>query len=283
MSSEGYIDPNFPNPGGPNDTTIIIYGYTPSIVLAALAAAVFFAAGILHLVQLFKYKTWYFSTMCVGIAFEIVGYVFRSLSSQVDPYRLNWFIIQYFFIVVAPVFFSAAVYTVLSVLINATGRSHSPLPPKLILWIFITCDVISTVVQIVGAALIGVYESNQKDPSTGNNILLAGLAFQAFSFLIFIILFSIFLFKARHVLTKVASALFFVAFVLSVVLIYLRVLFRLAETAQGLYGNLSSHEVYFGCLEFMPVGLAVVLLALWHPGRCIGKRRVQVEQFYMGA
>lgn len=65
----GYIDPNFPNPGGPDDASIIIYGYTPSIVVGVLGAVLFFLAGILHLVQLIKYKTWYFSTVMVGIVF----------------------------------------------------------------------------------------------------------------------------------------------------------------------------------------------------------------------
>ncbi len=37
----GYVDPDFPNPGHPNDTDIIIYGYTPSLALACTAAAFF--------------------------------------------------------------------------------------------------------------------------------------------------------------------------------------------------------------------------------------------------
>ena len=41
MSGRGYVDPNFPNPGHPNDTDIIIYGYTPSLALACTAAAFF--------------------------------------------------------------------------------------------------------------------------------------------------------------------------------------------------------------------------------------------------
>ena len=101
---------------------------------------------------------------------------------------------------VAPVFFAAAIYTVLSILISATkSRSYAPLSPKLILWIFITCDVVATVVQILGAALIGVASSNRKDPTMANNILLGGLAFQAASFLLFIVLYSVFLWRARKV------------------------------------------------------------------------------------
>lgn len=132
--------------------------------------------------------------------------------------------------------------------------------------------MIATVIQIVGAALIGVSESRGKSPKTPNDILLAGLAFQAFTFLVFIILFAAFVIRARGALFKAAGKGFYAAFGAAVVLFYLRVCFRLAETAQGLFGELNTNEVYFGTLEFMPVALAVGLLAVWHPGRCIRKR-----------
>lgn len=178
-------------------------------------------------------------------------------------------------------FFAAAIYTVLSILISTTkSRSYAPLSPKLILWIFITCDVVATVVQILGAALIGVASSNRKDPTMANNILLGGLAFQAASFLLFIVLYSVFLFRARHVVFRVVGKAWHIAFAVAVLLMYLRVCFRLAETSEGLYGKLNTNEVYFGVLEFMPVVLAVWLLAVWHPGRCVqrgGRRRREVE------
>ncbi|KAF2677555.1 RTA1-domain-containing protein [Lentithecium fluviatile CBS 122367] len=280
MSSErpirGWVDPNFPNPMGPGDASIIIYGYTPSIVVGVLGCALFALAGVLHAWQLVKYRSWYFSTVMVGIAFEIVGYAFRCLSAKVNPYHVSYFVIQYFFIVVAPVFFAAAIYTVLSILISATGQHYAPLPPKWILWIFITCDVIATIVQIFGAALIGVASSNRKDPTTPNNILLAGLAFQAFTFLVFIGLFAVFMRRARKAMFKVVRKSFYMGFWAAVILIYLRVCFRLAETAEGLYGTLNTHEVYFGCMEFAPVVVAIWLLAIWHPGRCVPKSRAAV-------
>lgn len=198
-----------------------------------------------------------------------MGYVFRCFSARIDPYRVYFFVVQYFFIVVAPVFFAAAIYTVLSLLINATGREFAPLKPRLILWIFITCDVVATVVQILGAALIGASASNGKDTTTPNNILLGGLVFQAFTFLVFIILFVSFVVKARRVVFRAVSKAFYISFALAVVLFYLRVCFRLAETAEGLYGYLNTHEVFFGTLEFMPVVLATWLLAIWYPARCV--------------
>jgi hypothetical protein len=86
---------------------------------------------------------------------EIAGYVFRILAFQVDPYSVINFVIQYFFIVVAPVFFSAPIYAIISVMVDRVGREYAPLPPKVIVWIFVTCDTIATVVQVTGSALIG--------------------------------------------------------------------------------------------------------------------------------
>ncbi|KAH9880774.1 hypothetical protein IAQ61_001068 [Plenodomus lingam] len=269
MASRGYVDPNWPPPGGDGNTSVIIYGYTPSFALGVLGCVLFFVAGLAHGWQLLKYRSWYFSTMMIGIGFEIVGYTFRILSARVNPYKLNYFVIQYFFIVVAPVFFAAAIYTLLSRLISATSRQYAPLKPKLILWIFITCDVVATIVQILGAALIGVAASNRKDTTTPNNILLAGLAFQAATFFVFIVLFGLFVGRAKQVLFKTIGKGFYAAFSLAVALFYMRICFRLAETADGLYGRLNTNEVYFGTLEFMPVVLATLLLSAWHPGRCV--------------
>jgi hypothetical protein len=51
------------------DATIIIYGYTPSIVVGILGIVLFALAGALHVWQLLKHRSWFFSTMIVGIAF----------------------------------------------------------------------------------------------------------------------------------------------------------------------------------------------------------------------
>lgn len=117
--------------------------------------------------------------------------------------------------------------------------------------------------------MIGVASSNRKDTTTPNNILLGGLAFQAFTFLVFIVLFAFFALKARSELFRHESKAFYASFTAAVLLFYLRVCFRLSETSEGLFGELNTNEEYFGTLEFMPVVLAVWLLAAWHPGRCV--------------
>lgn len=170
--------------------------------------------------------------------------------------------------VVAPVFFSASIYTILTFLINAVGRQYSPLPPRALLVVFVISDIVATIVQIAGAASIGKAESNRKDPTTANNILLAGLAFQVFSFLIFIVLLAIFLYRVRKV-SAAAMRPFTMALCAATFLVYLRTCFRLAETAEGLQRTLSTHEVYFGCLEFAPIVVAVFIFNFWHPGKWV--------------
>ena len=203
---------------------------------------------------------------------EIVGYAFRILASQVDPYSVINFVIQYFFIVVAPVFFSAAIYAIISVMVNRVGREYAPLPPKAILWIFISCDIIATVVQVTGSALIGAAESKRKDPNLGNHILTVGLSFQVFDFALFIALLAAFLWNSRKA-TSSAFKQFSAAVVVATLAVYLRTCFRLAETAQGVKQYLFTHEVFFGCLEFLPIVVAVYVFIWYHPGRWLGSKR----------
>ena len=281
-SYAGYVDPNFPNPGGENSAPIIIYGYddpqvkkvlakqhryTPSLIVCVLGLALFALALPIHVYLLIRHRTWYFSTVVVGTAMELVGYSFRTLSSQRNPYSVSYFVGQYFFIITAPVFYSAAIYAIVSVLINTYGRRHAPLPPVAVLAIFIACDVVATVVQVTGAALVGAAYSNERDPTGPNNILLAGLAFQVFAFFIFLLVLAATLFKGQRNSSERVPVSFLLALVAATCAVYLRTCFRLAETAEGLMQKLSTNEVFFGCLEFAPIVVAVYLFTYWHPGR----------------
>lgn len=262
---------------GPNDANIVIYGYTPALALAVIGAVTFGISTLLHLAQLLRYRTWYFAIIIVGAAMEVVGYIFRALSSQVDPYSVIYFVVQYFFIVCAPVFFSAAIYVVLSRFIDKAGRQYAPLPPKVIITVFVVLDVVTTAIQIAGAALIGKAESNGKDPTTPNNILLAGLAIQVFSFAVFLVLLCACIWrvwqqKDMSVWARSSrSQLLLLALLTTSILIELRTIFRLVETAEGVFGYLSSHEVFFGCLEYLPVVLAVTTWNFLHPGILVPK------------
>lgn len=105
--------------------------------------------------------------------------------------------------------------------------------------IFVVFDVVTTVIQIVGAALIGTAESNNTSPETANNILLAGLAIQVASFAVFLVLLAVCILRVLQkrgsgtwAHSATAAKLLFVLVVTSL-LVELRTIFRLIETAQG--------------------------------------------------
>ncbi|KAL8894061.1 MAG: hypothetical protein Q9192_004657 [Flavoplaca navasiana] len=295
---DGYVDPNIPNPNGEGDAPIIIYGYTPTLALSILALILFTLLLLFHIYRFSTTRLYAFCTLLIFTTLcEIVGYIFRLRSSPPpigNPYGVINFVVQYFFIVTAPVFLSAAIYTTLTSFIAALSEGSgtkkddgvkrlSPfgLSKKTILGIFITADVVATIVQVAGAALIGVSQSNRKSPVTANNILLAGLAFQVFAFLVFLILLFIFIVNSRKIMLSTDTAdgrrggaamqMYTMALVASSLLVYLRTIFRLAETSQGVGGYASSHEVFFGVLEFAPIVVAIGLLGWWHPGRLVGR------------
>lgn len=240
---------------------------------------------------------------------EIVGYSCR-LVSHYHPFVVNYFVVQYFFVVVSPVFFvrrtvvvlpfpadlkatlgrcpspaclylgtdtflcqqQAAFYLALGLALRRLDHRGSTLlgfNPKILISVMIASDVVTTIIQIAGAALIGVAESDQYQgkkfsltSSQANNILLAGLAIQMASFfaflclLVFVIVRSERTFTAAHLPRRFSTFLFTAS-----LLVFLRTTFRLAETAQGVFGPASRSEALFGTLEYLPVILAVGLYA----------------------
>jgi hypothetical protein len=58
-------------------------------------------------------------------------------------------------LIIAPVFFTAALYVLLGVLIKLLGRQSSLLSARMYAIVFVTCDIISLVVQVRGLSQNG--------------------------------------------------------------------------------------------------------------------------------
>jgi len=187
-------------------------------------------------------------------------------------------VVEYFLIVTAPVLVSASIYVCLTKLIawaEANGTQLGErwwLGKRFILWTFISLDIVTTALQVAGASLIGHAESNRKDPKAANNVLLAGLAVQSTAFLTFLVLLGAVISRLcrNRVLmerTRKKKSPFILVLVVASILVFIRILFRLAETSQGVFGFLMTHEGFFAGLEFAPMVVALWLLAIFHPGR----------------
>lgn len=162
--------------------------YIPSIPLCALGialSAILFAA---HLFRTSRSRAWYTVPLVVSCFMECLGYIFRTLSAKIDPYRVSFFVAQYFLITTTPILITASLYFCLTKILAFLEAEKISVPlnkgigPRLILWVFITADVITTAVQVAGAGLIGSRTSNHKNPATANDIVLAGISIQTFFF-----------------------------------------------------------------------------------------------------
>lgn len=261
-STRGYVIPGFPSPGRPDDAGIVIFGYRPSLAFAIVAIVTFSILAIVHTLLAARYKVRWWAMVILGSVFEVVGYVMRAFAYYY-PYRVVYFVVQYFFLVVSPVLFSASIYACLSILT----------PGRWILATFVTLDVITTIIQIAGAAGIGSAESNQQNPTKFNNVLIGGLAVQLFSSLVFLIIFILFLagwaasvrFQFPTTDREANTRQLFILFA-ATLLILTRTTFRLAEAADGVLGPATSSQPLFAMLDYFPVFLALTLLAFGHPG-----------------
>lgn len=63
--------------------------HLPNLGLCILVLILLSLALAVHTFRLFRYRTYYFIPVTLSCLLEILGYVFRALSSRQDPYRIN--------------------------------------------------------------------------------------------------------------------------------------------------------------------------------------------------
>ena len=167
---------------------------------------------------------------------------------------------------------------ILGRLIALKGPSSSPISPKLYLWIFCTCDVISLVVQAVGGALASNATSTPNgNTKPGTDIMVAGILFQLASIGVFTVLGIMFLIRVRKVGFERNLQLLVAATSLSVVVILVRSVYRAIELLQGWSGFLITHEPYFIVLDGAMMVVAVSIFNLLHPAWLLRTRGPEYE------
>lgn len=125
------------------------YHYDPSIAAAAVFLTLFAISTLAHMLQLIRYRTWYFIPFVIGGICETLGYGGRIGSAQQTPdWTLTPYIIQTLLILIAPALFAASVYMILGrIVLLVDGAQHSVIPVKWLTKVFVTTDVISFLMQ----------------------------------------------------------------------------------------------------------------------------------------
>jgi len=240
------------------------YGYEPTLAAGIVYCILFGITFILHLVRSFQYKRWTSYCLFIGSIVEFIGWGGRTWSSKC-PYNKTAFLIQISTLVIAPIFFAAAIYLVLARLIVRRGHQYSLLKPRTYLWIFCTADFLSLLIQAAGGGIASAASNQNKSAKPGTNIIVTGIMVQLVSMTIFSVCFFVFLFRSRKLHTPKNEQLVIASTLLALVVVYIRSFYRTIELFQGWSGYLITHERYFIVLDAAMMVIAAIAFAVLDP------------------
>ncbi|KAI0263770.1 RTA1 like protein-domain-containing protein [Gloeopeniophorella convolvens] len=252
------------------------YKYIPTAWTCVFYIAVFAISTILHAGQAIYLRLWWLlpsATFC-GVL-ETVGWSARLWSSH-NPLLRNPFIVEFCLLIISPTALVAANFIILGRIVQRLGTQYSRLNPTLYFRIFLSCDVISLIVQGIGGVIA---TSNDAHAKLGSHIALAGIVFQLASITLYVALAVEFLTrykKDRPVskdknieprgivdkrLKRMARAIGFMT-----ALIFIRSIYRTIELAEGRSGKVSKSQWAFDVFDAAMISSAMYTLNACHPG-----------------
>lgn len=231
------------------DPSIGSYGYVPNQAAGIVFAILFGAITIFSLWSTIRHRLWYISFACGGIL-ETLGWGAR-VGAHADVCNSSLFIMQITCLIIAPAFYSAAVYIILGILIRRTPRDFSLLSPRTYIIVFCSIDFLSLLLQAIGGGIAS--SSNTVEGSdNGSHIMVAGIFVQLAGMAIFVVLGALFIFTARRNHATFDMRVLFVL-VLDSALIFLRNIYRAVELLGGWEGHLNTTENFVIGLDGVPM------------------------------
>ncbi|CAN9464663.1 unnamed protein product [Alternaria alternata] len=204
-------------PKGPNFDWEM-YRYVPSLAGAIVCLVVFLVMAFLHLYQYLRSMNRIIIFVVIGALCEVGGYGAR-IASHFDNDAWPQYITQGVLTLVGPLWFAATIYM-----------------------IFVTADVTTLIIQGLGASIMGTMQLALA--LAGEKIVIAGLALQVATFVVFLIAsfdFQIHWKKMLYILYSVSALILF------------RCTFRLIEYAMGNAAYLIAHEWTLYCFDAVPM------------------------------
>ncbi|KAL3422373.1 RTA1 like protein [Phlyctema vagabunda] len=220
--------------------------------------------------------------MCAGTVLEVIGYVGR-IQSWNNQWEEAGFLMQIVCLTIAPAFMAGGIYLCLRRIVYAFGPENSRISPEAYTRIFIPCDLASLLLQAAGGGLASAASHSDRSPETGNNIMIAGLAFQVLTLLVFMTLCVDFglrtyrrhrsmgqeAFDQNPMYVKLREGWKFRGFVaalaLATICIFWRSVYRCAELGEGWTGHLIKQQWLFVGFEGVMVIVACFALNFFNP------------------
>ncbi|KXS18969.1 RTA1-domain-containing protein [Gonapodya prolifera JEL478] len=249
-----------------------LFHYEPSVPLAIAFIILFAITGAIQAVQTWKWKTHFMWTIAIGCLLESVGFAVRIKAksiAQTEPRNNTMYSAQFTFIVIAPIFFAAGVYILLSRIVGLLGEHFSPINHRRIAQIFVGGDISAFTVQIIGSLMILIPKGNQAMLDAGLKVLIAGLAIQVVTIFVYILVALVVFSRARNI--KGRWHLLMWCNILCSVLILFRNVFRVAEFWGGFDSRIATTEALVYALDAGLMFVLAVVFIIAHPAYMLKK------------
>ncbi|KAI9821209.1 MAG: hypothetical protein M1827_003943 [Pycnora praestabilis] len=263
-----------------------IYGYYPSLGANAFFLAFFAITTGIQVFQGLRWKNWTFMlALVLGAGTEAIGYIGRVLMHN-NPWQNAGFETQICCLIIAPAFISAGIYLTLKHLVITFGEDLSRIQPKYYTWFFISCDMLALILQGIGGGLAASSNGNDSQRNTGTDLMLAGIAWQVATLLIFGLLAGDYFIRVYHhrdtlnpetttLRNTLKFKLFLTGLTIAFVTVFTRCIYRLPEMSGGWENSIMQNQTEFIVLDGVMCTIAVLALTVFHPGFCFKNMRIQ--------
>ncbi|KAK4957985.1 hypothetical protein LTR10_004410 [Elasticomyces elasticus] len=255
------------------------YGYRPNLAGNVILLIIFSVCTLAQIYLGARHKLRAFTVATtIGCGGEAIGYGGRIMM-HANPWDNNGFKVQICCLVLAPSFLAAGIYLTLKHLVIFFGAEKSRIRPGLYTAIFISCDVVSILIQAGGG---GIAASNDSDlVQIGNHLIVAGISFQVATMFVCLCLaldFGYQVFK-HHSMRSVTAAevqegrelpnsfrYYAICSAIAFMTIFIRCVYRVPEMANGWGAPLMQEQAQFMILDGAMIAIAAILMTVAHPG-----------------
>ncbi|CAF9929851.1 MAG: hypothetical protein HETSPECPRED_007472 [Heterodermia speciosa] len=256
-----------------------LWSFCPSVAAAYLYAILFGLITIAHIAQAIYHRKTYCWVISMSALWQTLAYAFRIVSikspTSVAAYS-TWFVL----ILVAPLWTNAFVYMVFGRMVynyTSTARLFKVKAWRFGLY-FVLLDILAFIIQLIGAASASGDDVPESQVLRGLHIYQGGVGLQQ----LFIFFFCYLAFRFHQNLNKQPHSarirqakilLYVLYFVL--LLVTIRIIFRLAEYSKGLKSSIPNHEAYQYVLDSTMMMIALLAFNVVHPGRIMAGKEAE--------
>ena len=213
----------------------------------------------------------------MGSLWEMTAFILHSLGAK-DQQNIAYATVYNVLFLLAPLWINAFVYMTFARMVfyftadQKVWRVKAVSLAKYFVWL----DIGSFIVQAVGGTMATPGASPQI-VQTGINVYMAGIGIQEAFILFFVGLMVVFHRRSEavekagmHIRENSWRPLLYALYAV-LVLITIRIIYRIAEFAGGITPSnpIPFHEEYAYALDAFPMMLAILILAVFHPGRTL--------------